>query len=242
MAIAAPRARFTNERIFFTGMALALLATNFLGFAQTYFLMVPMHAKPLSLMLHLHGALGTAWLLLLVTQTSLVAVGRRDIHRRTGIAGAVIAIAIVLLGLAVALNAVHFGRTNPGTLPPARLLAVQFATISLFATFATLGIINRANAAAHKRFMLLATISMSLPALARIARTIHTWPLPPTAIGGLVLSNVFLIALATYDWRTSGRLHPVTLWGGLAYIICEPLRILIGLSAPWQTFVTTVLT
>ncbi len=235
--VAEQQIRVAGERKFFTGMAIALLITAFLGFAPTYFLMVPMHGKPLSLLVHAHGLVGTAWLVLLVTQTSLVAAGRRDIHRRTGVLGVILAIAIVGLGLTVALQAMQHGRTNPGTLPPPALLAVQFTTIGLFAGFATLGILKRATAATHKRFMLLASIAMVLPALARLARNIDTPPLPATAIGGMVLSNLFLIALATYDWRTLGRLHPVTLWGGLTYILWEPLRIIIGVSAPWQAFV-----
>jgi uncharacterized membrane protein YozB (DUF420 family) len=232
--------RVASERQFFTGMALALLATAFVGFAPTYYLSVPMHAKPLPWLVHLHGMACSAWILLLVAQTSLVAAGRRDLHRRLGVMGVVTGVVIVALGLMVALHALRHGRVNAGSLPPLTLLAVQFTTIGLFAGFATLGVVNRANAAAHKRLMLLATIAMTVPALSRIARMLHIWPLPPNAIGGMILSNLFLIALATYDWRTRGRLHPVTLWGGLFYILWEPLRIVIGLSRAWQDFAGSV--
>ena len=35
---AAPRARWRTERIFFTGIALAMLVATFIGFAPTYYL------------------------------------------------------------------------------------------------------------------------------------------------------------------------------------------------------------
>ncbi len=234
------RIRVPSERKFFTGMALVMFLTAFIGFAPTYYLGGLTHAKPLPLLVHVHGLVCTSWILLLVTQTGLVAAGRRDIHKRLGLAGAAIAVAVVGLGPMVAIHAFRHGRVNPASFSPQTLLAVQFTTISLFASFVTLGIINRTNAVAHKRFMVLATTAMLVPALARMARMIHTWPLSPGVIGGLILSNIFLIALATYDWRTLGRLHPVTLWGGLAYIVWEPLRIVIGLSEPWQAFTRAV--
>ena len=239
---AARRPSLSTERKFFSSMAIALLITAFVGFAPTYFLMIPMHGRPLPLLVHLHGAAGTAWMLLLVTQTSLVAAGRRDLHRRMGVLGVALAAGIVVLGVMVALASVRHGRVNAGSLPPANLIAVQFTTIALFANFAALGFVFRTKAGAHKRLIILATISMQLPALARIARMANVWPLPPTAIGGLILTNLFLIALAVYDWIRLGRLHPVTLWGGLTCLICEPLRIVVGRSEMWHTFVTSVLT
>jgi hypothetical protein len=32
------------------------------------------------------------------------------------------------------------------------------------------------------------------------------------------------------------RVHPATMWGGLFFVISQPLRLLIGASAPWGEF------
>ncbi len=80
-----PGRRF--DHVFFSAMALLMLATVFVGFAPTYYLAGMFRAPLPSLIIHLHGAAFSAWILLLVTQTSLVSAGRVDIHRRLGIAG-----------------------------------------------------------------------------------------------------------------------------------------------------------
>src|SRR5712671_4977973 len=75
------------DHLFFSAMALLILATVFVGFARTYYLAGVFHAPLPSLVIHLHGAAFSCWILLLVTQTSLVSAGRVDIHRRLGMAG-----------------------------------------------------------------------------------------------------------------------------------------------------------
>jgi hypothetical protein len=68
-------------------MSLLMAATVFAGFARTYFLAGFAHAPLPNLLIHVHGAAFSYWILLLVVQASLVYAGRVDIHRRLGIAG-----------------------------------------------------------------------------------------------------------------------------------------------------------
>jgi hypothetical protein len=79
------------DHLFFSAMALLMLGTVFVGFAHTYYLAGVFGAPLPSLIVHLHGAAFSCWILLLVTQTSLVAAGRVSIHRRLGIAGFILA-------------------------------------------------------------------------------------------------------------------------------------------------------
>jgi phosphatidylserine synthase len=80
-----------RDRRFFTGMAIAAALTVFVGFAPTYYVRGLSEAHPLSPLVHLHGIVSTAWILLFLSQTSLVAARRTDLHRRLGIAGVVLA-------------------------------------------------------------------------------------------------------------------------------------------------------
>src|SRR5215204_5754048 len=87
-----------RERLFYTLMAGAILITVFAGFARTYFLRPYFDARPLLPILHLHGFVFTSWIVLFVMQTALVATKRTDLHRRLGIAGAVVAALVFILG------------------------------------------------------------------------------------------------------------------------------------------------
>src|SRR5260370_24434463 len=78
-----PRRRY--DHLFFSVMAWLMLATVFIGFARTYYLAGIFRAPLPSLIVHLHGAAFSCWILLLVTPASLVSAGRLDIHRRLGI-------------------------------------------------------------------------------------------------------------------------------------------------------------
>ena len=233
-----------TERRFFTWMALAMAVTTFAGFAPTYYL-VGLNAGPtpeLTPRLHVHGALATAWILLLIVQTRLIAAARRDVHKRLGIAGALLGAAVFISGIIVAINSerrVHTDANADTLADPYVFLVFAFASVSLFAFFATLGVLNRHRPDRHKRLMLLATMSLITPALARIVTQIVQGAGivgVPGVVGAVVLVNVFLAALVIHDLATRRRLHPATLWGGGFLLLSEPLRFAIGFSAPWQAF------
>ena len=64
------------DHLFFSGMSVLMLVTVFVGFAPTYYLAGVFHAPLPSMIIHLHGAVFSCWMLLLITQTSLVSTGR----------------------------------------------------------------------------------------------------------------------------------------------------------------------
>lgn len=249
MVSVASRVLPLSERRFFTGMALAMAAVTFVGFAPTYYL-AALNDGPrpvLTPSVHLHGALCTAWILLLIVQTRLIASGRRALHKRLGIAGAMIAAAVLASGVFVALHSqrrIHTEATADTLADPYVFLIFPFSSVGLFAVFVALGVLNRQRADAHKRWMILATSSLIIPALARtVTQAVSGMGIVgvPGAVGALVLLNVFLIALAVHDYNTRGRLHPVTLWGGGFLLLSEPLRFAIGFSEPWQAFARAVM-
>jgi hypothetical protein len=221
-------------------MSVAMAAVVFAGFAPTYYL-AGLNAGPkpaLTPMVHFHGALATAWILLLIVQTRLIAFGRRDLHKLVGIGGVAIGAAMVVTGILVAIHSerrVHTPATADTLADPYVFLVFPFASIGLFALFATLGVLQRQRPDSHKRYMLLATASMIIPALARITMQ-ATQGAVAGVVGAVVLVNVFLVAMVIHDLSSRGRLHPVTLWGGAVTLLSEPLRFAIGYSEPFQAF------
>ena len=76
-----------SDNYFFPAMAVLILITVFIGFARTYFLAGMFRAPLPNLLIHIHGVVFLSWILLLITQSTLISAGRPDIHRRLGLAG-----------------------------------------------------------------------------------------------------------------------------------------------------------
>lgn len=249
MVSVAAHVRPLSDRRFFSAMALALATTAFLGFAPTYYL-VGLNDAPTPVLtprLHVHAGLTTAWMVMLIVQTQLIGRGRRDLHKMLGVAGVVIAAATVISGIIVALASERRVHTaaNAGTLmDPYVFLIFPTMSIGWFALFVCLAIIKRNRPDTHKRLMLLGTISLIGPALARLV-TMAVKGLGmvglPGVVGAVLLMNVFIAAIAIRDLKTRGHLHPVTLWGGGLFVLSEPLRFVIGFSEPWQAFARAVM-
>jgi len=238
IGIAAPRITMAaavqerrRDRWFFTGMAVAALLTVFTGFAPTYYLGHFFEARPVSTLVHVHGALFTSWILLFLTQTSLIAAGRADLHRRLGIAGGVLAGLMLVVGYLTAVEGARRGVTPPGGPPPLVFLAVPLGALVTFAILVGVGVYRRRRSETHKRLMLLATIVLLTPAIARM-RFIGEGG-PPVAIGGTCL---FVVACLIYDRAAHGRVHPAFLWGGLFVMLSLPLRAAIGHTDAWVSF------
>jgi hypothetical protein len=219
-----------RDRWFFPAMAIAAALTVFVGFARTYYLKDVFESPALSSLLHIHGILFTLWILLFVTQTSLIAASRSDIHMRLGIGGFVLALFMILVGYLVAVEGARLGHSPPWAPPPLVFLSVPLGAIVTFAVLVGAGLYNRHRSATHKRLMLLATITLLSPAIARMP-----------VIGGkpqltMLLTSLFVVVCMLYDRATHGRVHPAFLWGGLFVIASLPLRAAIGRTDAWLPF------
>jgi uncharacterized membrane protein YozB (DUF420 family) len=220
-----------RDRWFFSGMAIAALLTVLTGFAPTYYLRGAFGAPPLPALVHLHGILFTSWMLLFLTQTSLIAAGRAHVHRRLGVAGGVLAVLMLVVGYLTAVEAARRGVTPPNGRPPLVFLSVPIGTLVVFAILVGSGLYNRRRSDTHKRLMLLATIALLTPAIARM-RFIGEGG-PPVAITGTCL---FVVACLIYDRAAHGRVHPAFLWGGLFVMLSLPFRFAIGGTGAWLSF------
>jgi hypothetical protein len=236
-AASGTRSRWVTERRFFTGMAIAMLLVAYVGFARSFFLrpLFPAWPSPSEPILYVHGAFFSAWCVLLVIQAMLVGVGRTDVHRKLGVLGVVIALGMVILGVAGALIAANRPTGFNGVpIPPLQFLVVPLFDIAFFGTFFALGVANRTDPQSHKRWMVLATVALLGAAFARWP---YVWQIGnPFVYFGL--AYLFIVALALWDFRTRGTLHPVTRWGGLALIVSLPARLALSGTAAWLAFAT----
>ena len=216
IAIGRPVTRNT-DRLFFSGMALASALMLFLGFLPSYFNRSA-EFPPLTPLYQLHGAVFTAWIVLLVAQTALVAGRRTDIHRTLGVAGALLATVVFVVGVAVSVETLRRNGGPPGG-DPRKFFAIPIGDIIVFAVLVGVAVLQRQQSDTHKRLMLLATISLLTAAVGRFLRQVGMGGAPNLFYG----TDALVLALVIYDLFSRGRVHPATLWGGAMVVGFKPL-------------------
>jgi len=227
-AVAHPKSsrHLLRERLFFLGMTVAFAVVVFIGFAPTYFLRTLSDRPGLPGLVHLHGALFSAWILLLLVQTTLVAVKRTDLHRLLGVAGGVLAVSMIPVGYFVAISAARrFAVTDPGTL---KFLIVPMGALIVFPVLTGAALLWRRRHDFHKRLMLIATIELMNAAVDRLPG-VFAAGLTPFYPG----TDLFLLALVTYDVVTLRRIHPATLCGGVFLVSMQMLRVQLMDTSAW---------
>ena len=218
-------ARNRGHTLFYRTMTIVSVLVVLIGFGPTYYFKPIMTSPALPMLTHLHGAVFTAWLLLFGLQTTLVARHRTDIHRRLGLFGGVLAVAMIALGLMMTL--VRARRGDIGGFADAQTLAAfAFGDMAIFAMLIGAALYRRRQPETHKRLMLLATVSLLIAALGR-------WPVVG---GGLsLLPYVILVLIGPiYDRVTTGHIHRAYLWGAPLVIVSVPVRIALGGTGIWH--------
>jgi hypothetical protein len=230
-----------RDDLFFGGMGMIIALLVFLGFAPTFFLASRYGGPPLSVLRIVHGTLFTSWIVLYNVQALLIANDRVRTHRTLGVLGAAMATAMVPLGIALAITAVKEGHSPPG-IPPLVFLAIPLFDMVVFAPLVAAGIYYRRRGDIHKRLMLLATVSLTAAAVARMSRMI---PIPAALIAAGPLfyfgaCDALIVAIAGYDLISRGRVHRVTLWGGVFIIASQVGRLALCGTHAWLAFATLV--
>jgi hypothetical protein len=231
---------------YFTVMSGLLLAFVLVGFSRTFYLRPFGELSPLSGPLHVHGAVLTAWFLLLFVQALLVRSRNVRLHRRLGVAGAVVAISVVAAGSWIlALRDAPYVNEVPGR---------GFGNLMSLVAFALCvgaGILLRRRPPAHRRLMLLGSIIITGPALDRIARLqplndLSAAVLPDVLgspeVGIAIVGTLSLIlTVLLHDLVRQRRLHLATIWGILCIFALAPAvtSVLIK-SGIWPAFVRFV--
>jgi hypothetical protein len=230
-----------TPRRFYVAMAITIAIIVFIGFAPSYYLKSVFEAPPpLSALTSLHGVVFTAWLALFIAQTSLVARNRTDLHMKLGIAGAVLATVIVVLGAYTGIVAGKLGHAPPGAPPPIPFMAVPLFGIVAFGGFIAAALLNRHRPETHKRLMVVASVQMTEPAFGRIAPMLGLADINVfVAFGG---ADLLLLAAMAYDYTTTKRVHPAYIWGLAITLAVQVITFLaVGMEA-WASIATWLTT
>jgi hypothetical protein len=234
----------TPSERFYVRMAAAFIAIAVVGFAPTYW--VPMLRGTLDVppFAHVHAVVFYGWTLLFLKQTTLAASGRVARHREFGVGGVALATAMLLVGLGLAVNTLRRFEAA-GLSDSGRAFAiVSVSAITLFGALFVAAVLNVRTPAVHKRLMLVATVSLMQPAIARwflyfLAPDVPAGsiaPPPPMGVTILpaVLADLLIVWAMFHDRRTIGHVHRTYWIAGAAVVATQVLRLPLSGTAAWS--------
>ena len=206
MAATCSRVLPATDHCFYTAMAIAIACGVLAGFGRTFYFKGFFPTPPLPLILDIHGALCTCWVLFFVTQNILIMKRRVRLHRRLGWATTFLSLLICIASVPAALYSVRRGHFAPAHDAYTSLLAFDFRNIFNFALMMAGVVFWRRDAETHKRLAVLAAVALFAdPAIGRLPG------LAPLVM--LLLFLLFHLAGPAYDLMTKRRIHRAYLWG-----------------------------
>ena len=240
-----PRAGFIDRWVYvFT--AVSFIVITLAGFIPDSLMKIAAvqagERPPFPLILHMHAVLMGSFLTLLLAQTTLMATGRGDLHRRLGITAFAVATALVVVGFILVPTMYHY-TWNAAQIAPSEtreklhemvlrrdnILLGQLRIGFLFPLFLLIGLRARGrNAGLHKRMMILATAVTLGASIDRI-----TW-LPTTQPASRLATDLYiLLAIAPmflWDIRRNRTIHSAYLiWLGVS------MPFTLAIYALWDT-------
>ena len=226
---------------FYQRMAWLCAGIAFIGFWPSYW--APLWSSTLQVprIVHFHGIVFFAWTLFFVAQTSLVANGRTAMHRELGLLGIALATAMLFAGTMVSLHSMNTFIAKGYTEDARAFALVPLSGIAYFGIVVAYAIANTRAPELHKRAMVLATVSLLQPAVARVflfflapAGAAAPVPVIFSVLPGIV-SDLPLLYAMLHDWRTRGRPHRIYVIGLVTLVAMQVLRVPLATSAAWQS-------
>jgi hypothetical protein len=221
-----------DRRLYMT-TAIGFAAIVLIGFGRTYYARSWFGLPPLpSSLVHLHGLLMSAWVILFAAQVRFISVKQVRLHQRLGYAGIALGALIIATGVPTAVRAAKYGSTAaPPDISPLAFLIVPLFDLLMFTLFFGAAIYYRRQAAAHKRLMLLTAINFLPPALARIP-TERLQALGPLWFFGF--PTAIAVLCLTIDARRHGRINRVFLAGTILLVCSYVARLGLMTTQVWM--------
>lgn len=217
-----PRAH-AIDRWIFVFMAAWFIVLVLIGFIPDAVMKVEMvragQRPPFPPIMHVHAVLMGSFLLLLLAQTVMMATGHSALHKRVGIFGMALAVALVAAGFVLA-PTMYYQTWNALQAAPAaargplqqllslqeNILLLQMHAGILFGVLMTMALWARvANSGFHKRMVILATAMPLAASIDRMGWLPNTFPGSPMSTDGYILLAVAPLLL--WDVIRNRRVH-----------------------------------
>ena len=199
-----------------------------LGFWPTYYGPILAGGYEASLMIHFHNVVFMGWVLLLVTQTSLVASQRTDLHKKLGKFGIFLGVLVIVLGVATTLAKVSKGIADGHALEAQQFMLIPLTNMLLFSGFFSAAVIKRGKPQTHKCLITLATVSMLDAPISRMAFLGE--PQNPGLLMLVWFLPIFFLLAADYIQKRKVTWLYVT---GLVILLASGLRMPLSQTDAW---------
>jgi hypothetical protein len=224
------------QRWFHISAGLFVILLSVAGFGPSLIDQSRRNAAPTPMVIA-HGIAAAAWLLLFLTQATLVATGRVAVHRRVGLVGPVLAAAVIVLGFLTTIEVTRRGYdlsgdvtralTLPGSPPPteAENVAGVLPPLGVLLNFSILvgaGLWYRHRPDIHKRLMAFALMPLALEAILHsVGFLVGRWPALQGVIRsiGVAIGILLFSVNAIHDKVSQGRIHPVSVWVPILFLV-----------------------
>ena len=229
--------RAAHDR-FFLWMSIALAAIVFGGFGMSYLQPMALGTMPsLPPVVHIHGLFYFGWMVLLLVQSVLVGNGNVALHRSLGLVGLGLAAGLVVFGTMITLLFARRHLETDPTLPG--VMYISFVALLGFAALFVAAIRNIRIPAAHKRFMIFATIVFVIGGLNRIYLLLFGIGFEGhmTYLLKYLTLDLLVAAMLVHDWRTLGKPHRATVIGSLVVVVPQLLHVPIVQSSAFMELV-----
>ena len=224
------------RRYFYLTMSLVMAGLVVGGFSKTVDAAL-FHANPRRpLLLWMHGAAFSTWIVFFIAQSALVRVRKVSVHRAIGWFGAALAALMVILGVTVAIVMSRFDITVLHQSDIPQFLSIPFWDMAFFGTCVALAILWRKKPDYHKRLLFVATCQLMDAAIGRF----DLWFNHSIFYAGL---DLLIVAGVVRDLVVDGRVHKVYLYALPVIIVGQSLAVYLwrGNPAWWQAVTHAIL-
>jgi FtsH-binding integral membrane protein len=232
----AQRLKTFLSRYFYLGMGLIMAGLVVWGFSRTVDHQLFHANPPRPLLLWMHGAAFSTWIIFYIAQSALVRVRKVSVHRTLGWFGAGLATVMVPLGCTVAIVMTRFDDGVLHQKDVDQFLSIPFTDMIIFGACIAGAIYWRKKPEFHRRLIFIATCELMDAALGRF----DFWFNHSIFYVGL---DLLIVLGMLRDLVVDGRINKVYLYALPAMIVLQNLAIYLwrGNPAWWQSITHAIL-
>ena len=217
------------SRYFYLCMSLVMAGLVVWGFSSTVNPNLFHANPPRPLLLWMHGAAFSTWLVFFTLQSTLVRTRRVSVHRFLGWFGVGLATTMVVLGLSTAVVMTRFDTVVLRQKGADAFLSIPFSDMIVFGTCVVLAVVWRKRPEYHRRMLFIASCGLMDAAIGRFAFWFNH--------SLFYLGLDFLIVLGMLrDWVVDGRVHKVYVYSLPPLMVVQAFAVYLWRVNPawWQ--------